>query len=216
MKRDALAVPPTLARRANRVLRPKDANDVYAYPRAEFARLEAAGVLLRIATGYYALLPMNRLGDHRWRPDLHAVALGIANADYGLDRVTLMGVSAARLHGAIPRAIGVAVVAVPLQRPILETSVGRVIFVKRDTTKLDLERVDTELLTGWTTTIEQTLLDLAARPGLGGLPESDLAATLRTLAARTDWDLLERLAADQHKPAALKRARLAVQETQHA
>jgi len=216
MKRDALAVPPALARRTNHILRPKDASDVYAYPRAEFARLEGAGVLLRIATGYYALHPMNRLGDRRWRPDLHSVALGIGTADYGRDQVSLMAASAARLHGAIPRAVATAVVAVPKQRPILETPVGRVIFVKRDCAKLDLERVDTELLPGWTTTIEQTLLDLAARPGLGALPDTDLAASIRALAVRADWDLLTRLAAEQHKPAALSRARNSAQELQSA
>ena len=127
-----------------------------------------------------------------------------------------MGVSAARSHGAIPRDIATAVATVPMQRPILETSVGRVVFVKRDAAKLDLERVDTELLSGWMTTIEQTLLDLAARPGLGGLPDADLTATIRALAVRTDWDLVERLAAEQHKPAALKRARLTAQDLQNA
>jgi hypothetical protein len=35
---------------------------------------------------------------------MKGVALGIGQADYGVDSVALMGVSAARMHGAIPAA----------------------------------------------------------------------------------------------------------------
>ncbi|WP_228708035.1 hypothetical protein [Amycolatopsis keratiniphila] len=37
--------------------------------------------------------------------------------------------------------------------------------------KLDVERTETELGIGWATTIEQTALDLATRPTLGGIGE---------------------------------------------
>jgi hypothetical protein len=206
MARRAVAVPPTLARRGNRVLRPRDANEVYAHPRAELARLVRAGALVRLAPRYYVVVPQDRLGDHDWRPELEAAALGVAQADYGVAPVALMGISAARHHGAIPRAAGVAVVAVPKQRPVLDVRFGRVVFVKRDVARLDVERMDTQVTSGWVTTVEQTLLDLAARPGLGGLPESDAAEAVRALGTRADWTVVRQLAHDQHRPAALSEA----------
>lgn len=205
MSRTAIGVPPMLAQRRNRVLRPRDATSVYAHPRAELARLVRTGALRHLATGYYVLVPPDRWGDDRWTPDLNAVALGIAQADYGRE-VALMGASAARYHGAIPRALAVAVVAVPKQRPALHTDAGRIVFVKRDATRLDVERVDTPLVSGWITTIEQTLLDLAARATLGGMTEQDTEDAIRALALRADWDLVRQLARDQHKPAAARLA----------
>jgi hypothetical protein len=204
---DRVTIPTKLARRANKVLRPRDAADVYAHPRGEFSRLLEQAVLHHISTGYYALAPMERLGDPRWRPDLAAVALGVAQADYGRDAVALMSVSAARRHGALPRAIGTAVVAVPKQRPPLHTAVGEVVFVKRDVRHLDLERVETELTTGWMTTPEQTVLDIAARPKLGGIQDDDARSILRALTRKIDWALTEELARDQHRPGALARVK---------
>jgi predicted transcriptional regulator of viral defense system len=205
MPRTAVGVPPELTRRRNQVLRPRDAASVYAHPRAELARLTRTGALRHIATGYYVLSPPDRWGDDRWIPDVNSVALGIAQVDYGPD-VALMGISAARLHGAIPRALAVAIVAVPKQRPALDTDAGRIVFVKRDATRLDIERIDTPLATGWVTTIEQTLIDLAARPTLGGLAEQDSVEAIRALASRADWDLVRQLARDQHKPSAARAA----------
>lgn len=206
MPRTAVGVPPKLARRSNRVLRPIDAADVYAHPRAEFARLTEIGAMKRLATGYYALTPARRLGDTRWMPDHDAVALGMAKASYGPDLVALMGISAARHHGAIPRALAIAVVAAPKQRPVLHAETGQIVWVKRAVTRLDTERIETELGSGWVTTVEQTLLDLADRPKLGGLPMADIEAAIHGLAPRADWKLLRRLAASQHKPAALQKA----------
>jgi len=204
--RIAVGVPPQLARRGNRVLRPRDASEVYANPRKELARLARTGVARRLGTGYYALVPQHRLGDLQWRPDLHAAALGIAQADYGTDTVALMGVSAARQHGAIPRAVAVAVVAVPKQRPTLRLAVGEIVFVERDAARLEVERLDSELTSGWVTTVEQTLLDLAARPALGGLTMNETRQAAQALATRADWELLVRLAKEQHRPSALRRA----------
>lgn len=204
---DRVTIPTKLARRENKVLRPRDAGDVYAHPRSEFERLLEQAVLSHISTGYYALAPMERLGDPRWRPDLAAVALGVAQADYGKDAVALMSVTAARRHGALPRAIGTAVVAVPKQRPVLRTNVGDVVFVKRDVRRLDLERVETELTAGWMTTPEQTALDVAARPELGGIEEAEAESILRALARKIDWTVTEELARDQHRPAALARVK---------
>jgi hypothetical protein len=97
-----------------------------------------------------------------------------------------MGVSAARHHGAIPRALAVSVIALPKQSPTLLSDIGRMIFVKRNVNGLDVERIDTQLTSGWVTTIEQTLLDLTARPTLGGLVEADTSESVRALATRAD------------------------------
>ena len=204
--RTGVALPPGLVRRGNKVVRPRDAGAVYAHPRPELARLADVGALVRLATGYFVLVPQERLGDLEWRPELEAATLGLAQADYGVDQVALMGISAARYHGAAPRAVGVAVVAVPKQRPRLASRFGAMVFVKRDVARLDVERVDTQVTSGWMTTVEQTLLDLAARPELGGLPESDIVATVRALSPRADWNLVRQLAKAQHKPAALAAA----------
>ncbi len=203
--RKAVGVPPALFQGTNRVLRPKDITDVYAHPRGELARLTHTGAVRRLATGYYALAPQHRLGDPRWRPGLHAAALGVAQADYGAEAVALMGGSAARYHGAIPREMASAVVAIPKQRPPLRLEGGEVVFVCRNIARLDVERVSTELGTGWVTTVEQTMLDLADRPTLGGLTEQTTVEAIQALAIRADRELLIRLVHAQHKPAALHR-----------
>jgi hypothetical protein len=202
--RTAVGVPPGLARLGKAVFRPRDLAGIYAHPRAEVARLAANGVVQQLATGYYALVPARRIGDRAWMPDLQASALGIGQADYGLGQVALMGISAARVHGAIPRALAVAVVAVPKQRPVLEIAEARVVFARRDARKLDLERTETELGTGWVTTVEQTLLDLAARPTLGGVSKADIEEAMRALATRADWATVESLAQEQHRLGALR------------
>lgn len=207
MARSAVGVPPELARRSRSVFRPRDLAAIYAHPRGEIARLVRAGAARRLATGYYTLVPQHRWGDHSWLPDPHATALGIGQADYGIADVALMGVSAARVHGAIPRAVAVAVVAVPKQRPALTSDGARLMFVRRNVSRLDVERTTTELGDGWVTTVEQTLLDLAARPELGGLARADIEEAIRALVARSEWSWLQTLAAQQHRPAALETVR---------
>jgi hypothetical protein len=174
------------------------------------ARLARTGAARRVAGGYYVLVPDRNLGDPAWRPDLHALGLGVAQADYGQDGAALMGPGAARQFGAIPREIAVTVIAVPKQRPALTTEFGRIIFVRRDVSTLDLERINTEITHGWVTTAEQTILDLAARPTLGGLPAGAIDEALHALWLRADEALLEELAAGQRKRAALERARRSV------
>jgi len=78
-------------------------------------RLERNGLLHRIADGYYAVVPQNRVGA-RWMPTLEEVAAGVAAADFGEGNYALMGVTAARMHRAVHRAIGFAVVAAPRRR----------------------------------------------------------------------------------------------------
>ncbi|HEV8558553.1 MAG TPA: type IV toxin-antitoxin system AbiEi family antitoxin [Actinophytocola sp.] len=198
-------VPPQLLRRPLRVLRPRDAEGVYAHPRPEFARLARGGALHRLAAGYYAVAPDDQV-DRAWLPELEATALGIAAADQGIDAVALMGLSAARVHGAIPRALGIAVIAATRHRNPLRLAdrEATIVFVRRTVTSLDVQRHVTELGAGWVTTVEQTLLDLAARPHLGGLPD-EAEAAIHALLPRTDHTTLTELAVAQRRRASLDR-----------
>jgi hypothetical protein len=137
---------------------------------------------------------------------LEAAAFGIAAADYGVPAVALMGLSAARVHGALPRALGVAVLAVPKQRPVLRLADrdASIVFVPRDVDRLDVQRTDTELGAGWVTGVEQTLLDLAARPDQGGLLDA-AAEAAAALLPRADRDRLTRLATAQRRQPTLRR-----------
>lgn len=205
MTHAAARVPSELLRRGLRVLRPQDASGVYAHPRAEFARLMHAGALHQLAPAYYAAVPDDRIGQD-WKPALEAAAWGITAADQGVQQAAIMGVSAARLHGAIPRALGVAVIAATRHRRTLQLTDrdAQVLFVRRNTAALDLQRHRNELGDGWITSIEQTLLDLAARPTLGGLFDEAHAA-IRALLPRTDRDLLADLANAQRRTPTLHR-----------
>ena len=196
-------VPPTLVRRG-RVLRPMDARDVYANPRAEFARLERRGALHRLAPGLYAVVPDDAVGAD-WLPPLEAVALGVEGTGGHTTRAALMGVSAARVHGAIPRALGVAVVAVQRHRRTLRLTDrdAEILFVRRDVAGLDVQRHVTELGQGWVTTVEQTLLDLIARPELGGVPDAAREA-IRALIPWADADLLRELGGAQRRRRAVE------------
>jgi predicted transcriptional regulator of viral defense system len=204
---EATGVPAALARRPLAVLRSADAAAVYAHPRPEVARLARRGLLHRLAHGFYAVVPLGRVGES-WRPPLEAAAAGIAAAAFGWDDVVLMGLSAARVHGVVPRALAVAVVAVPRQRQPLALADrdARVLFVRRDTRRLDAERVTTELGPALVTGPEQTVLDLAHRPELGGAAGEAREAAV-VLLPRCDPDVLERLARGQRLGAALRRAR---------
>lgn len=201
------AVPRELAALPLRTLRPQDAASVYAQPRGEIRRLARRGVLHRLAHGYYVVVPQEHTGTG-WMPTLESAAAGIATVDFGPADAILMGVSAARLHGAIPRAIGTAVVAVPAQRdPIkLTDRAATVRLVKRDTARLDAERMSTELGPTLVTTPEQTVLDLARRPQLGAA-EDQVHAAVSILLARADVGLLDELATAQRARASLRRAR---------
>lgn len=205
MNRTRAGVPPKLLRRGLRVLRPRDANGTFAHPRPEFARLVRTGALHQLATGYYAAVPDDQI-NRSWLPEPEAAALGIAGSNDGADSVALMGLSAARVHGAIPRTLGVAVVATGRHRSAvhLRDRAATVLFVRRTVTTLDIQRHTTELGQGWVTTVEQTLLDLAARPTLGGLP-TETHSAITALLPRMDLEILEELAKRQHRRATLDR-----------
>jgi hypothetical protein len=205
MMRVVPRVPPELLR-AGRVLRPRDAEDVYAFARPEFARLARAGALHKLATGYYAAVPDRHAGG-RWLPELESAAIGIAAADAGPGGAALIGLSAARVHGAIPRALAVAVVATKAHRaPIaMADRDATILFARRDVARMDVQRHRFELGDGLVATVEQTLLDLARNPGLGGVPHEAKAA-VAALLPRADRDLLDELARAQRGRAALERA----------
>ncbi|QDP97349.1 hypothetical protein FOE78_16745 [Microlunatus elymi] len=193
------------ARAPMRTVRPKDLRDVTANPHATAGRLVAAGELLRLSHGYFVAVPDD--APVGWNPTIEAAALGIGAAVYGPQNAILMGVSAARVHHAIPRAIGAAVVAVPEQhRPVRLDRGGTVTFVKRDTDGLEAELMRLDTGRGLVTTPEQTVLDLVKRPDLGGVPEETQQAILN-LASTIDLDAVATLARAQHAPAALARLR---------
>ena len=191
-------LPEALVRAEPAVVRPRDLTDQWAQPRKELHDLAQQGIVLRLVHGYYAVVPEAARGRH-WIPSAEAAGLAIAQVDYGRDHAAAMGPSAARLLGHIPRALGTAIIAIPKQRPPLETVAGRVQFVTRAVGNLDLQRTETELGQGWVTTPEQTLVDLVDRPGLGGLAEGDVLDAIVSLADVADLDLALDLAASQRK-----------------
>jgi predicted transcriptional regulator of viral defense system len=190
-----------------RTFRAADAAVVYAHPAPQLRRLEQLGVLHRLAHGYYTVVPQDQIGTG-WMPTLEAAAAGIAAARFHPARAPLMGVSAARVHGALPRALAVAIVAAPTQHdPItLLDRPASVRFVKRDTARVDVETVTTELGRALVTSIEQTVLDLARRPALG-VAEDQIPEALRALLPRCEPEVLDELARRQRLRSALARAR---------
>ncbi|MFN8229220.1 MAG: type IV toxin-antitoxin system AbiEi family antitoxin [Mycobacterium sp.] len=205
-RKHSTAVPSTLAGKPLGTFRSGQARAAYAHPAAEVARLHERGLLHRLADGYYVIVPTDAVGS-TWKPGLESAAAGIASSIYGPDDIVVMGVSAARLHGSIPRALAAAVVAVPSQhRPIVLSDRPAIVrFVKRDTRRIDAERIPTELGPVLVTTPEQTVLDLAHRPGLGDA-ETEVPAAISALYARSDLDRLESLAIEQRRLASLRRA----------
>ena len=202
----ATPLPAELASRETRVVRPRDGKAIYTHPNEEFARLERAGLLRRLAHGYYLISPAGRGTDLPCLPPIEAIALGIAVADYGRAAVALTGIGASRVLGALPRAISVSVVSIPVRRPPVETAGGAVAFWHRSVKGLDLQKARTELAQGWTTTPEQTLLDLADRPNAGGLAARVAVESMWALAARADWHRVRELSDRQRRPSAYSRA----------
>jgi predicted transcriptional regulator of viral defense system len=207
-QRQSTPLPASLASAPLRTLRPQDAEIAYPHPRTQLARLAERGLLHRVADGYYIVVPQEMVG-RRWLPSLEGAAAGIASTIYGADNAVLMGVSAARILGVIPRALATAIVAVPKQhRPIALTDRSAVVhFVKRDTHRLDAERVQTSLGPTLATTPEQTTLDLAHRPLLGDA-EIEVPSAIAALYERSDKKRMEAIAVDQRLTASLRRAEI--------
>jgi hypothetical protein len=195
-----------LARRQFKVARTSDFD--LDRPDAELRRLAATGDVLTLAKGFYALVPeARRSPETTWRPSIEAVGLGMAAALHDIDAVTLVGPSAARALGCYPRALGEANVATPTQHRSRSTLVGTVRFVARDITKLDTIRTDTDLGPGWTTSPEQTALDLSRNRPAWNITEQTRREMLQFLAQRIDWTMIDAIAAETRSVNTLRRLR---------
>ncbi|MBW0254499.1 type IV toxin-antitoxin system AbiEi family antitoxin [Cellulomonas sp. PS-H5] len=181
---------------------------MFANPRAALRRLEHEGVVHRLAYGYYCEVPAEADPD-TWLPSLEAAAMGVAVARGGPPDPVLMGMSAARVLGALPRAVATATVAVAVggRRPVrLADRPATVRFVERDTSALDAERMSLDLGSALVTTPEQTLLDLVRL-----YPDDpETPAVVRALWSGADRAQLEHLARTSRGVATLRRAEVLV------
>lgn len=200
-------VPTVLAAKHLRTFRTRDAGAAYAHPRPQVARLESRGVIRRIAHGLYIVVPPEYVGT-AWMPTLEGAAAGVGAALFGSRVAPLMSISAARLYGAIPRAVATAVVAAPRQHDVIQLldRPARLVFVARETSRLDVRPMPTDLGDALVTTIEQTVLDLARRPSLG-VADDQIEDAVRALLPRCDDQILTELAVGQRLHSALMRAR---------
>jgi predicted transcriptional regulator of viral defense system len=200
-------LPAAITRAPLRTFRPQDLAEAYTQPNVQLHRLTRQGRVRRVAHGYYVTVPDDR--GPNWAPSLEAVAGGIATAIFGERVPVLMHLTAARLHGAVPRALAEAFAAVPRQHDPIRLVAPRpatITFVARDIDALDAVLHQTDLGPVLTTTREQTVLDLAKRPRLSAVPDESLAAA-RALLARCDPDRLLELARAQRAIAPLGRLR---------
>jgi septum formation protein len=194
------------ARAPLRTIRTRDLAEVYAHPNSEVRALERRGVLHRLTHGFYCAVPAEA-DPATWRPTLEAAAAGVASAIFG-DRVPVLShLSAARVHSALPRAIGTGYVAVPsARRPAALTDrEATVRFVLRDVGRLDAILVPTDLGPTLATTPEQTVLDLSKADPRG--VDLDARQAVEALLPRCDGPTLERIATEQRMRATLARVR---------
>lgn len=201
-------LPTAITRAPLRTFRPQDLAGTYTQPNVQLHRLTRQHRVKKAAHGFYYAVPDDQ--EQTWTPTLEAQAAGIGTAIFGERVPVLMHLTAARLLGALPRAIGQAFVAAPRQHaPIRVADRGATItFVARDVDALDAVLHQTDLGPVLITTPEQTVLDLAKRPRLGGVPEEAQAA-IRILLPRCDEDRLVELARDQRMVRTLDRLRRA-------
>jgi hypothetical protein len=163
--------------------------------------------LRNLAHGYYAVPPIEWLGDPAWMPEVEAAALGIAAADHGAVRVAVAGISAARVLGFLPRALGVGIVAIPVRRRSLKTTAGLVHFWQRAVGAMETQAWRSELGQGRVSTVEQAVLDVASRPTRGGISLATAQEALRGLTATADWRHVHALALRQRATSSYRRAR---------
>jgi hypothetical protein len=187
-----------------RTIRTADLGDTYAHPRPEIRELERRGLLHRLAHGIYCAVPPE--GDpQKWRPALEAATAAVATSLYG-DRVpVLTGLTAARMHRALPRAISVGYVAVPTRRRALRLADrdGEVRFVMRAVSQLDAVAMATELGQTLVTTAEQTVLDLARADSRE--EDLDTQQAIEALWPQCDPAVLDEIAGRQRMRATLRR-----------
>lgn len=186
-----------IARMPLRTTRWQDVDDVEVNAARKLKRLEEMGAVTRIANGVYTV-PPNGADGRRWKAPLEAAALALATVRFGERQAVLMGPSAARHWGAIPRALGGAQVAVSgaTSRPMRLLDGTAVTFVVRDLTRLDTVVERTALGDALITTPAQTFYDLLAR----GRHNGDAEATqegITNLAHRVTQDEIAAIA-DRH------------------
>jgi predicted transcriptional regulator of viral defense system len=177
-----------VARAPLRTLRLKDMPELARNTWRATDRLVEQGALVRLTHGVYTAPPDGRDG-RKWKPPLEAAALALATARFGAREAALMGISAARHWAAIPRAIGVATVAVPRRgyAPLNIEGGGLVKFVPRRMEALELVLERTGLGDGLVTTPEQTLFDLLGRTDREGLGR-EVAGAIENLTAQVQPD----------------------------
>ncbi|WP_454049527.1 type IV toxin-antitoxin system AbiEi family antitoxin domain-containing protein [Cellulomonas sp. Marseille-Q8402] len=197
----------TIARAPSRTVHPADLTAHYVNPRAGLRDLARRGVVHRLAHGTYCLVPPDA-DPTSWRPSLEAAAVAVARTPAQASEPVLTGLSAARVHHALPRALSTAWVSVTTaRRPVrLADRPADVRFVRRAVDDLAAERVLLDLGAVLVTTPEQTLLDLA-RPGSD---EPETREVLRALWPRADEEELEHLARRTRSVATLARIQRAV------
>lgn len=195
-----------VARAPLRTIRPRDLRGIYAAPRRAVERLSDQNVLRRIAPGFYTLVPLDADPD-TWCPAPEVAAVAVAAAAFGVQDVAIMGLSAARIHGALPRAMGRAWVAVPAQRrPTALADGASARFMCRDVETLDVEPTATELGKALVTTPAQTALDVARDPR--ALEDSDVRSMAEHLLAMDGFDRVSEIAERQGRTrAAVQRLR---------
>lgn len=156
-----------------RTTRWQDVDEVDANAARKLKRLEEIGAVTRIASGVYTVPPDGADG-RRWKVPLEAAALALATVRFGERQAILMGPSAARHWGAIPRALGGAQVAVSgaTSRPMKLLDGTAVTFVVRDLARLDTVVESTALGDALITTPAQTFYDLLARGRYNGDAEA--------------------------------------------
>lgn len=203
----AAGLPGVITQAPFRTFRPRDLGGTYTQPSVQLHRLAKQGRVRKVAHGYYLAVPDDESVD--WQPTIEDVAAGVATTIFGERVPILMHLTAARQLGAIPRALALAVVAVPRQHDpirLLGPRAGRIIFVEREVDDLDAVLRPLPLGRALVTTPEQTVLDLARRPHLGELP-GEATEALRFLVPQCDDGRLEELAGRQRMRVTLKRIR---------
>jgi len=200
-------LPGVITRAPLRTFRPQDLAEVYSQPSVQLHRLTQDPRVRKAAHGLYYTVPDDQ--DPTWTPTLEAVAAGVATAIFGERVPVLMHLTAARLLGALPRAIGQAFVAVPRQHAPLHLAdrpAATVTFVARNVDGLDAVLQRTDLGPALVTTPEQTVLDLTKRPELGDMP-GECRDAARVLLPRCDEQRLEEIAREQRMVRTLERLR---------
>ena len=186
-----------LAVRPMRTVRPADLVGTFVNPRAVMRDRAAKGEVHKLAYGIYVAVPDDAHDQARWRPGLEAAAAAVGTAVFGDRGAAVMGMAAARLLGAAPRARGHAMVAAPRRhRDVILTDRRDAVvrFAQRDLAVIDTQPVATELGVALTTTPEQTLVDLARDRTV---VEADWHAAMLGLGRTADWARVEELAAMQ-------------------